>query len=66
MNSSELAISLKPGDRITTILDRDFVVGQVHCDPDGYWIEPEGADEYTWWIPVANVRKLNGVDVITA
>jgi hypothetical protein len=58
-----LAERIKPGDSVTTTLGRTVVVGAVHADKDGFWIEPTGADDFTWWFPVQNVVKINGEDV---
>jgi hypothetical protein len=51
---------IKPGDAVVTTLGRHVVVGAVHKDEDGIWIEPEGADDTTWWIPVWNIVSVNG------
>ena len=57
MRVAELLRSILPGDEITTNLGRTFVVDTVHDDG---WIEPRGADDYTWFIPIQNVVKING------
>src|SRR4051812_31224289 len=62
MTLDELAKSLKPGDEITTTQGRSIVIGAVHAD-GGWWIEPQGADGFTWWIPLANVVRVNGQPV---
>ena len=66
MTEKELAESLRVGDQITTILGRTFTVGAVHPDEkwEGqYWIEPLGADDFDWWIPVSKVIRVNGTEV---
>jgi hypothetical protein len=66
MDEKTLADTLKPGDEITTILDRTYIVGAVHPDercPEQFWIEPQGADEYDWWIPLSKIVRINGKDV---
>jgi hypothetical protein len=66
MSEKELADSLRVGDEITTILNRNFKVGSVHWDgkwSGRYWIEPQGAGEFDWWIPVSNIIRVNGKEV---
>jgi len=67
MDASKLAGALKPGDEITTTLGRKFMIGALHPDErdrSQYWIEPAGADDYDWWIPLEQVVAVNGVRVV--
>ena len=66
MTQTELARSLRPGDEVTTTLGRAVVVGGIHADethPGSWWIEPLGAADHEWWLPVQNVVRVNGQDV---
>ena len=66
MTATELARSLRSGDEATTTLGRTVVVGAVHADErqsDLWWIEPLGAGDYDWWVPLGKVVRVNGRDV---
>jgi len=66
MIEKDLAEILKPGDEVTTTLGRIFVVGSIHPDENWagqFWIEPRGAHDFDWWIPVSKIVRLNGRDV---
>ena len=66
MIEKDLAAILRPGNEITTILDRKYIIGAIHPDQkwEGqYWIEPEGADDFDWWIPVSKVVRVNGKEI---
>ena len=68
VNEAKLAPMLKPGDRVTTTLGREVIIGTVNPDDTvagRWWIEPEGADDFDWWLPLVNVVAVNGVPVPT-
>jgi len=63
-DEAKLAATLKPGDRVTTTLGNECVVGSIHPDAaraGHWWIEPTGADDFDWWLPVGNVIAVNGM-----
>lgn len=56
-------LDIRPGDYVTTFLKRGFTVGSIETEPDGTkFVVPEGADEYTYWIPFCNVIQVERPD----
>lgn len=54
---------LRPGDKIITNIGNEFTVGEIVTERVGYeFVVPEGAHEYTYWIPVENVVSYERKD----
>lgn len=71
----ELAHVLKLGDKVAgfstldeNVENQSIIVGKIHKGdshdrPNGYWVEPEGSNEYTYWLPIENIKWLNGQQI---
>jgi len=68
IGEKEIAERIKPGDEVTTVLERKVKVGQVLKDDVGYWIVPPGGDKpeadfSVLYIPVLNLTHINGIPI---
>jgi hypothetical protein len=47
------------GSLVISNSGRTFIVGDILDDATGKWVVPEGADDYTWWFPIENVKLVD-------
>ncbi len=51
-------ISVNIGDTVTTNTGNIYKIGDLQYEDGEIWLVPEGADDFTYWIPIENVTSV--------